>query len=30
MAAEKELGVLERVKSLVSGGGKKIRVPVSG
>ena len=30
MAAEKELGVIERVKSLVSGGGNKYRVPVSG
>ena len=30
MAAEKELGVIERVKSLVSGGGNKVRVPVSG
>ena len=30
MAAEKELGVIERVKSLVSGSGNKMRVPVSG
>ncbi|MBE6406913.1 MAG: hypothetical protein E7040_12985 [Lentisphaerae bacterium] len=30
MAAEKELGVLERVKSLVAGSGNKLRVPVSG
>lgn len=30
MTAEKEYGVIEKVKSLVSGGGGKLRVPVSG
>lgn len=30
MAAEKELGVIERVKSLMSGGSSKPRLPVSG